>query len=244
MAVTVRHLIRRSLLLLGVISGTEPMTADEAQDGLDALNALVASWSLEHLLVYHTPRVDVPLVPRQGRYTWGPGGDIAGPRPVRLAAALLHVTDTSEPIEWPLAVWDQAAYEAGIAQKTLSNAYPLGVWLEPAFPLAVLHVYFVPQAPYTLGLFPWLPLPGFASIDMLVSLPEGYERALVYGLAVELAPMYGKEASPTLVATLAQSVSAIKRVNTVVPRLSTDPAYTGRQAGAWDASSDQYVWRR
>lgn len=242
--VTVRQLIRRSLLVLGVISGTEPLNADEAQDGLDALNALVASWANERLLVYHTPRVDVPLVPSKGTYTWGPGGDIALPRPLRLDGALLHVTDTSEPIEWPLAVWDQAAYEAGIAQKTLGSIYPFGVWLEASFPLAVLHVYFVPQVPYTLGLFPWLPFTAFASIDSEVSFPPGYERALVSGLAVEMAPMYGKEASATVVATLAQSVSAIKRVNTVVPRLSTDPAYTGRQAGQWDAQSDQYFWRR
>jgi len=241
---TARALIRRSLLLLGVIAATEPMEASEAQDGLDTLNALVASWSLERLPLYHTPRVDVPLVPAQASYTWGPGGDIAAPRPLRLEAAVLHVDDTSEPIEWPLAVWDQAAYELRIAQKTLGSVYPLGVWLEPQYPLAVLHVYFVPQVPYTLGLFPVVPLTAFASIDTPVSLPEGYERALVAGLAVDLALMYGKEASPTLVGMLAQSVSALKRVNTVVPRLTTDPAYHGRQAGDWEATTDQYVWRR
>lgn len=242
--VTVRQVIRRSLLLLGVMAATEPLEATEAQDGLDALNAMVASWSNERLFVYHTPRVEVPLVPSKGTYSWGPGGDIAGPRPLRLDGALLHVDDTTEPIEWPIAVWDQVAYEAGIAQKGLSSGYPLGVWLEPQYPLAVLHVYFVPQRPYTLGLFPWLPLTRFDSLNSVVSLPEGYERALVVGLAVEMAPMYNKEATPTLVGALAQSVSALKRVNTIVPRLSTDPAYSGRQAGYWDASTDQYFWRR
>ena len=242
--ITVRALIRRSLLLLGVISASESMEATEAQDGLDTLNAMMASWSNEKLFIFHTPRVAVPLVPSKGTYSWGPGGDIAGPRPLRLDGALLQVDDTSEPIEWPLAVWDQVAYEAGIAQKGLSSGYPLGVWLEPQYPLAVLHVYFVPQRPYTLALFPCLPLTRFDALNSVVSLPEGYERALVVGLAVEMAPMYGKEATPTLVGALAQSVSALKRQNTIVPRLTTDPAYTGRQAGDWDASSDQYVWRR
>lgn len=241
---TARQLIRRSLLLLGVISATEPLTADEAQDGLDALNALLASWSLERLTIYHTPRVEVPLVPSKGTYTWGLGGDIPLPRPLRLDAAVLHVDDTSEPIEWPLAVWDQAAYELSIAQKTLGSVYPLGVWLEPRYPLAVLHVYFVPQVAYTLGLFPVVPLEGLSSIDAHILLPPGYERLLIYGLAADVSPSYGKEISPSIVAVLAESKAAVKRVNTVVPRLSTDPAYSGRQAGDWDATTDQYFWRR
>lgn len=221
---TVRALIRRSLLLLGVISATEPLTADEAQDGLDALNALVASWSLERLTLYHIPRVDVPLQPSIGRYTWGPGGAIASPRPLRLDGAVLRV----DAMDWPVAVLSQTEYEQGVTLKGLESTYPCSVYYETAFPLGVLHVYFVPQMPYTLGLFPVVPLTQFGSIDATVTLPEGYERLLVSGLAIELAPMYNKEASPTIAGMLAEAKSAIKRTNAVTPLLGCDAALTAQ----------------
>ena len=74
--------------------------------------------------------------------------------------------------------------------------------------------------------------------------PPGYERWLRVGLALELSPEYGKDPSPLLVAMLAESKSALKRTNTVVPLLGMDPAYSGRSAGAWDATTGSYLWRR
>jgi hypothetical protein len=84
----------------------------------------------------------------------------------------------------------------------------------------------------------------FASLDTELTFPPGYERALRFGLALDLAVEYGREASTALVGAFAQAFSAIKRTNTVVPTLGLDPALSGRQAGEWDASSGQYVWRR
>ena len=226
---TARALIRRSLLLLAVVSSTEPLQADEAADGLATLNALVASWATERCLVYHVPRLDVPLVPGQASYTWGPGGAIAGPRPLKLEGAVLR----TDGMDWPVAVLSQTDYEQGVMLKGLPSTYPCAVYYETAFPLGVLHVYFVPQIATTLGLFPWLPLTGFASLDTPVSLPEGYERALVAGLAADLAPMYGKEVSPTIAAIVAESKAAVKRVNAPHPVLGLDAAL---QPLAWDGS--------
>lgn len=242
---TVRALIRRSLLTLGVLSSTEPMTADEAQDGLETLNALLASWATERLTLYHVPRVDVPLLPSQAPYTWGPGGDIPSPRPLRLEGAVLRVDEGGSVMDWPVAVLSQAAYEQGIMLKALESTYPCAVYYETTYPLGTLHVYFVPQMPSTLGLFPVVPLTGFASIDSVVTLPEGYERLLVYGLSVDLAPMYGKEVTPTLAGILAEAKSGVKRANTVSPLLGCDAALTSQGlqgAQDWTAIYAGGVW--
>jgi hypothetical protein len=234
MPITIRQVIRRSLLLLGVISAAEPLEATEAQDGLDTLNALVASWGTERLFLSHIPRVDVPLVPGQGTYPWGPGGVIASPRPLRLTGAVLRV----EQMDWPVAVLSQTEYEQGVTLKGLESTYPCSVYYETSYPLGVLHVFVVPQMPYTLGLFPVVPLHGFASIDATVTLPEGYERLLVYGLAAEMSVMFGKEISPSVAAVLAEAKSAIKRTNAVTPVLRCDAALTGqgpRGAPDWTA---------
>lgn len=228
--ITVRALIRRSLLLLGVISASEPMDATEAQDGLDTLNALVASWGTERLFLFHIPRIDVLLVPGQATYTWGPGGAIPSARPLRLEGAVLRV----DQMDWPVAVLSQTEYEQGVTLKGLESTYPCSVYYETSYPLGVLHVYFVPQMPYTLGLFPVVPLTAFASIDATLELPQGYERLLIYGLAADLSPSYGKEISPTIAAVLAESKAAIKRVNAVTPLLGMDPALRALPYGGSD----------
>lgn len=216
---TARSLIRRALLLLGATSSAEALPADVAQDALAALNDMVASWSLERFNIYHTPRLEVPMVPGQAVYTWGlPGGAIAQPRPLRLESALYQLAG-DVPQEWPIAVWTQAEYEQGVWLKQLASLYPVGVYLESSYPLARLHVYTVPQEACTLILFPWLPLTGFPTLDTPVSLPEGYARLLRYALAIEVAPEFGIEPSPAIVGVFSDARRNIKNRNAVIPTL-------------------------
>jgi hypothetical protein len=242
MPTTARALISSTLRLLGVLASTEPPAAEEASDALQTLNQLVDSWSNERLTVYAIARLDVPLIVGQALYTWGvPGGMIAHPRPLQVEGAVLSLA--GQDLEWPLTAYSQADYTA-LAQKQLSNVYPQLWQYTPTYPLGELRLWPVPQEAHTLGVFPWVPLPRFASLDTAITFPPGYERALRYGLALDLAPEYGREASTALVGAFAQALSAIKRTNTIVPTLGLDPAFSGRQAGEWDASSGQYVWRR
>jgi hypothetical protein len=133
--------------------------------------------------------------------------------------ALLHVDDVP-PYEWPIQVLTQRDYEQGITLKAFSSLYPEAVYLESTFPLARLHVYYVPQAAHTLALFPWQRFITFPTLDAEVALPEGYLRALRLGLVVELASEYGREVSLITLRNLAEAKSAVKTVNTVVPTLS------------------------
>lgn len=239
---TARGLIRSSLRLLGVLATGEQPAAQEAQDGLEALNAFLDSASLERLTAYTIERLDVPLVPGKRTYTWGvPGGDIATPRPLQVEGAVLRLVEND--YEYPLELVDQATYQ-GVALKAESSLYPSLVWYEPTYPLGQLHLWTVPEQGNVLGVFPFVPLTRFSSLDAELNMPQGYEQWLRYGLAVILAPEYGKEPSATIVATLAQSISALKRNNTHVPTLGMDPAYSGRQAGVWDSHTGGYLWRR
>lgn len=43
---TTRDIIERAHRKIGVVASDEPMTADQAQNGLDALNMMMHSWSL------------------------------------------------------------------------------------------------------------------------------------------------------------------------------------------------------
>lgn len=244
---TARDIIRGALRLNGALASGEPVPAAEALDGLETLNALMQSWSLESLIIWHLPRVSVPLVPGQAVYDWGPGGDILSARPLKLENAVLEETGLGgpSPTEWPISVWSQEEYTRGVTMKASPGAYVTGVYLEPSIPLARLHVWPLPTTSTTaLILYPWLPLTTLPTLDDLWSFPPGYDRMLRAGLALELCHEYGREPSPLLIATLAEAKSAVKRLNTVIPTLGMDPAVSGRHAGGWDATVGEYLWRR
>lgn len=225
--VTARQVIVASLRLIGVASAEEPIHADMAESALDALNAMLDSWSTEKLLTYHRPQVPLVLVPMQGAYTWGMPGtiavpDITLPPPVRLELCLLTVPDGIEQ-EWPLVVLDQDEYESWILLKALSSSYPECVYLETSQPYAVLHVWPVPQLPYTLQLFPWQAHQPYTHLDHALTWPSGYQRAFTYALACEVAPQYGFEPSPTVLRMADESKRSLYVINARVGRLSLVP---------------------
>lgn len=236
---TTRDLIRTALRTLGVLASGETVPADQAQDGLETLQALLESWSLERLLIYVIERVDVELRGSQQVYTWGPGGDIDQPRPLRLQGAVLHVLDEGQ--EWPLEVWTQPQWEA-IGLKTLVSTYPQGVYYQPTYPVGTLQVWPVPTHWNWLGLLPWVPLPVPLTLDTALIFPPGYQRLLTAGLTVELAAEYGKDPAASTVAILTQAMSTVKRHNVRLTPLSGDPALQSA-GGTFDIFTGTY-WER
>lgn len=230
--VTARQVITTALRLIGVSAAEEPISADMADSALDALNSLLDAWATEKLLTYHRPRVSLPLVPNQATYTWGVPGTLAAPDiplppPVRLELCLLTIPDGIEQ-EWPLVILDQDAYESWILLKALSSSYPECVYLETSQPYAVLHIWPVPQLPYTLQLFPWQAQQPYTHLDHALPWPNGYLVAFQMNLAVDLGPQYGVEASPTVQRRAEESKRALFPINAEVGRLSLFP---GRGVG-------------
>jgi hypothetical protein len=185
--------------------------------------------------------VEVPTVAGQQVYTWGPGGEIPGARPLRLEHAVLNVGPTggAGTLEWPIAIWSQAEYEAGVWIKDLGSTYAWGVYLEPSFPLARLHVWPVASDPTTtLIVFPWLPLTEVEDLDVLIDYPPGYERMLRYGLAAELAPEYERTIPAAVVSGLIQAKTAVKDANVIVPLLGQP--IRSASGGPWALGGSRY----
>jgi hypothetical protein len=225
-ALSARQIGTAALLLIGVASAEQPISAFMAENARDALNSMLDSWSTEKLLTYHRPKISLVLVPGRAAYTWGittPACDIPREPPVKLELALLTVEDTVPGLEWEVQVLDQYAYQAGIQIKQLTSSYPTIVYLEPAQPVAMLHVWPLPETAYTLQLLPWFALSPYGAWDDVLDWPAGYQRAMVYGLALELAPQYGIEASPMILRTADESKRALYVINTEVGKLSLWP---------------------
>lgn len=207
--VTALDMIKRAMRLLGVASISEQIAAEEAADGLNALNAMIDSWANERLMTY-TPSLDsIPLVPGTASYTIGPNGSFVTTRPESIDESSYLLYDG---ISYPLKVATLAQYNAETL-KTLQSNLPYLLLYTPDFPDGKITLFPVPTAAMTLQLWSWKRLTGFQNLIIENALPPGYENAIVYNLAEALAPEYEVPVPPTVARKAVTSKKALKRVN-------------------------------
>jgi hypothetical protein len=228
---TGRDLITASLRKIGAVAPGESISASEATDGLAELNRMLSTWSTESLLVYtETQEAAFTLTPGDGTVTLGTSGDITT-RPVKVTRAAIR--DGS--IDYPMDILTSGQY-AGISNKS-QTGIPRALFDDGGYPQRTLYLYPVPSEAKSLLLFTLRPLTAIASLDTAVSLPPGYEDALVYNLAIRLATEYGRPISQEVGVTANDSKAAIQRANYRPSLLGVDPAllpagrrniYTGR----------------
>ena len=232
---TARVLISAALRRMGALSTGEVPSADEAQDGLDLLNDLLETWSLENLLVLAQTMTTKVLTASQQSYTVGSGGDIAIDWPVQIEHAALRVTTVTPVFDLPLRVLNAQDY-AAISIKALTSTYPEAVWLQTLFPLATLWLYPVPTQANTLVLWTRGIVANWATLDTNVNLARGYRRAIINNLAVDLSPEHGRAVTPELAALALESKAVVKRSNTT-------PVYAVLDVPTGMAAAGGYNWR-
>ena len=141
---TARNIVTDALDLIMVHAAEEPLTAHQEQQGLRILNDLIQSASLEQFVIYYMPPQVIPWPAGRGVLTWGPGGDIASPRPVQLGLQASRY-DAIADQHWPVAVFCLEEYRS-VAHTTL-QADPLQLVSYAAnFPLGELYAWPVPAA--------------------------------------------------------------------------------------------------
>ena len=233
-----RNIITRALRQLGVIATGEVPSADEAQDGLDHLNDLLDSWSLESTLVYGETITVKTLTALKKTYTVGSGGEINITWPLQIDQAQLRVTSSSQNLDLPLRVL--TAQEYGLIRlKDEQSTYPQAVWLQTSQPLGTLYLWPVPTEANDLVLWTKGVIASFTDLDTNVNLARGYARALRYNLAVELAPEHGRSITPELAVLAIDSKATIKRSNTKPSLLSIDVPAGQQGFGAYNWLTDE-----
>lgn len=222
---TTRQLITGALRLINVVQANENPTADDMDISLQALQGLMDSWSTEKLAMFVLKQYYFPLTANQKDYTLGAGGDwdIARPMGIEKMSVSLYAT-----LVWNVDHWDMTnspttfdlptesltdAQYAAIPVKNQTAPYPLKFYDNGNYPLRTVSVWPVPSTNPAVTLWLWQPLATLATLDDVVNFPKGYERALRFALAVELAPEFGKEVSQDVVATMVTSKAALKRIN-------------------------------
>ena len=224
---TAIDLIQSSMRLATVLASGETATADEATDGLKALNDILENWSLENLSVWQGNNEQYTLTPNVATYTIGPGGDFNATRPVRIGMSFVRVNGA----DFPVTSWGLDEYNA-VAVKNIGGIPERFVYLNE-YPLGQIILYPVPATVSTLFLNTDRVLAFPLTLATNLSFPPGYEKALRYTLAVNLAPEYGVMPSPAVVAIATASKADLKRANKKQVVAAYDQTLMGEPAYAY-----------
>jgi hypothetical protein len=214
--VTGRDAVTAMLRLIGAVAPGESIDATEATDGLASVNRMLGSWANDGLLIHAiTAESAITLTPGDATYTLGASGDITT-RPQVIEKALIRDGST----DYPVRILTLEEY-AAIPVKTTQSTLPYSLYDDGGYPRRTLTLYPVPSAAKSLLLWTKRPLTALA-LDTDVSLPPGYEEAIVYNGAIRLSPEYGRPVPAEVAAIAANSLDAISRANHRPALLSCD----------------------
>lgn len=225
---TAREIVKKAFQKNGVLTKQESLSGDEATDGLYSLNAMVSSWVNEKLIINARALENFPLVSNQATYTMGSGGDFNTERPIKILSAYVRQGNTDYPLKIvPLEVYDKI-------QNKDTSTIPEWLAVDAAYPLNRLTFYGEPYSGLTVYIRSEKPLTEFATLDTTIDLPSGWERALIYNLAVETSGEYGVQVDQVTYDIAQQSKGAIKSavsrsipLDTYIEELDVDILYPG-----------------
>jgi len=198
-------LITSAARLAGIVFKSEALDADEAQDGLESLNDMLASWTTDSLMV--TGRTwESFSITGAASYTIGTGGTLNTVRPTAIKAAFIRSGDIDY---WMNPVTDEQ-YES-ITFKNFNSPFPDYFSYDNGYPLGKIRLYPKLSPSAELHLLNEKPLTEFASINTSVDLPPGWKRAIRYNLAVEIAGEYGVEPPALVVKIAGDSLGSVQK---------------------------------
>lgn len=208
---TVLEIIKASLRKIGGLSGNETPESYLQTEALTALQMMLRAWSQKQILVYSSVSESFSLSAGVAAYSWGSGGTITTTRPHSIIGAYIR---DSGGIDYPQDIISEGQYRR-LSSKTTSGR-PDSVFYRPSYPLAYLYFYPVPstvEVVYIDSLKSFTETSSFATVNDTLSFPSNYEEAIVYNLAIRLAPEYGRGVSEEVKTIAVSSYSDLTNRN-------------------------------
>ena len=199
-------------------AGQGPSPSEQAE-GLLVLNSWLDWLKLDRGAVYAVHQFAFPLTPGKGDYTIGKDGlaDVNQERPVRIDRASFIFTNVTPPIEVPLEILNEQEYQA-LSPKALTSSTPTKLYYESTYPDGILHFWAIPTVAYQAALYLWQSVNQYVTVTDPVAVAPGYQMAMQYNLAVQLAERYPErqKIAGTAVQRAVSSLAAIRRANAPV----------------------------
>lgn len=179
----VDKLLRASLLIVGGFDPQETIPPQDYDDAIETANMMLAAWATKGVIVHQVTTTEFTLQAGKADYTIGSSADLDTARPNRIVGGFFRLSG----IDYPLEVIGRDDYNS-ISIKT-TPGIPKYLYYYPAFPVATVNLYQVPDAAYTMSLDALQPITAL-SRDTELNLPPEYEEAIKYNLALRMAPIY------------------------------------------------------
>ena len=238
-------LISSSARLAGVLASGETLSGAESTDCLLILQQMMDRWQADGLRIFTDNINNFPFVLGTQTYTLGPGGNFNMARPAKISRMGVQIlSNPTQPSEVPITLLDVDGW-ANVRVKNIGGSYPLFCYDDGAFPLRNLNFWVIPGLACNVVIYSWQPLttwPDLSTTD--VTFPPAYAQALRYNLAVLIAPEFGRQLDPAIMAIAMDSLSALKDANLPSPILRCDPGLSGTGTSQYDWRSDSMIIRR
>lgn len=191
--------------MLGVVRKGESLDDDEASDGLSALNAMLSSWGSETLMALARIRESFTLTSASS-YTIGVGKTLNTVNPIAISNAFIRIGN----VDYPLEEVTDDEYDNIVIKDISGIPFVFNFTNSATEEAATIRLYPAPSAGYELHLLSEKPFSTLTlSTDIFFPQRAG-ERAARYNLAVEMAPEFGVEPSPAVVAIARESKGQMK----------------------------------
>ena len=213
---TAAQIILATASKLGVTQAGQALEGDDVATCFRALNLMLDSWRgrpSAPLLAWQDTETVFTLPDGTASRTIGPGQQVNVTLPGRIEmSSFVRIQD----IDYPLRPVDENQFNR-IALKTLPGTWPTVVNLQRGAATGVLR--FWPQGQAEVHLVTRVPFLRFADLTTNYPLAPGYESAMVYNLALEVADDFSVGVPPRVAAKAVTTLRAIKGNQVIVPQL-------------------------
>lgn len=207
-----------------ILTQGEQPSASEVSDGLDTLNDMLSSWANETLLAYVRLIENFPWAAGTVSKTIGTGGDIDTVCPVYISSAYFRLPGSD--IDYPLTILTDSGYDLNEIDKSIPGV-PDRLQFQRSAPLGLLTLSPVPNPGGTIFIRSEKPALTL-SLDTDLEFPAGWQHALIFNLAMLLAPEYGVDAPTGVVAEARSSKTALKTAVARNRNMDVPPLTSGR----------------
>lgn len=223
---TALDLIKDAAAEIGEYASDTELSDADAQICLRRFQRMLDSWANEKLVVHSISEESFSTVASTTRYT---SASLSSGRPVKIESMFLR----DDSVDTPIALIPREVYESFSTKS--QTGMPEYCYVNPAMTLT-MDLYPTPDEVYTVYVRSRRVLASGLALATTVSLPPGYELAIVSNLAIAIAPLFGSSAKPETVELAKASKAAIKLTNWT-PGLMRNP-FASAHAGTTILTGD------
>lgn len=177
-------IIKDALVLVGGLEDNEEPSNEQLVFCLRTLNRLCKSWSKRGLRAWCWSEITLSLVTSQQSYTIGPSGDLVTERPLEIR----NIRKIISGDETPIRTFSRQEYMDQPSKDTTGE--PIAVYYDPQLTNGVLYVWQSPETGQSLKFDIKQYIEDFDSQTNNPYFPAEWLDAIVYNLALRLAPKY------------------------------------------------------